>query len=587
MFLSDISVRRSVMTTMAVLVFVVLGIFSYRRLAVDLLPEVEFPYVTVSTIYPGAGPEEIESQVTKKIEDAVSTISRVKRIDSTSRENLSLVVIEFELGVDVDLASIDVKDEVDAILVDLPDDVEPPVIRKFDINAMPIMELAVSSDRPLEEVYRIADDVIRDRIARVAGVAEVEIVGGKEREIQVALDRARLKAYGLSAMDVVNGVAGENLTVPVGHITEERREYTLRALGEYPDLEGLKDLRIGMDGGADISLSSLGEVRDDFKEPRESARFEGESAVGLIVKKRGDANTVGTARGIKEALGEIERVLPSDVRIDIAQDRSGYIEDSIRDVLTNIFVGIFLTAFLLYLFLHDLRATLIAALAMPTSIVATFLLIDFAGFTINIMTLLALGISIGILVTNAIVVLENIVRFRQQGEDPESAARKGTDEIAVAVTSSTLTNIVVFTPIAFMSGIVGQFFKQFGLTVVFATLFSLLVSFTLTPLLASRILRGRGRGTGEERGGGVTRGIFAAWDRFYAGIEASYRSGLEWSLDHRLRVVGLSVLALGLALFLFRYLGGEFSPRGAPGRISLRGDLPPGAPPRSGILMVT
>jgi HAE1 family hydrophobic/amphiphilic exporter-1 len=577
MFLSDISIKRPVMTTMAVMVFVVLGFFSYRRLAVDLLPKVDFPYVTVSTVYPGAGPEEVESQVTKKIEDAVSTLSSVKRIDSTSRENLSLVVIEFELGVDVDLASMDVKDEVNAILVDLPDEIDPPVIKKFDINAMPIMELAISADRPLEEVYRITDDVIRDRLSRVSGVADVEIVGGKEREIEVDLDRDRLKAYGLSVMDVVGGIAGDNLTVPTGRITEKNREYSLRVLGEFKDIEGLKELKFHLDGGGEVYLSSLGKVVDGFKEQRETASYEGKSAVGLVIKKRGDANTVGTAHGIKAALTELGETLPSDLRIDIAQDRSKYIEESIRDVLTNIFIGIFLTALLLYLFLHDLRVTLIAAVSMPTSIVATFLLIDFAGFTINVMTLLALGISIGVLVTNAIVVLENIERYRRKGEEPAAAAAKGTGEIAVAVVTSTLTNVVVFTPIAFMSGIIGQFFIQFGMTVVFATLFSLLVSFTLTPLLAAKVLRSGGEAPGGP-GKNPLRGVFEAWDRFYSSVEGSYRSGLEWSLSHRGAVIWVSILAFGLAIFLFRYIGGEFIPSGDQGLISVRVDMPPGTP---------
>ena len=588
MSLSHISVTRPVMITMVVMVFVVLGFFSYRRLAIDLFPEVEFPYVTVTTVYPGAGPEEIETQVTEKIEEVVSTLSRVKRIDSISREALSLVVIEFELDTDVDLAAVDVKDEVEAILIDLPKDIEPPVIREFDINAIPIMNLAVSAARPLDEVFQIADNDIKDRLSRVGGVANIDIVGGKEREIHVALDRSRLRAYGLSVMDVVRQVASENVTLPTGHITEENREYTIRVIGEFKDLKELERMKVQVGGNGkggdsregEVFLSSLGKVEDAFKEQRELARFNGRSAVGMIIKKRADANTVETAREVKAALTELDEALPEDVRIDIARDRSKFIEESIRDVLMNIFIGIFLTALLLYLFLHDLRATFIAAVAMPTSIVATFLLIDFAGFTINVMSLLALGISIGILVTNAIVVLENIVRFRELGESAHQAAEKGTSEIAVAVVTSTLTNVVVFTPIAFMSGIIGQFFLQFGLTVVFATFFSLFVSFTLTPLLASRILKSS---DGQQNTAGRIRllsGLFAAWDRFYQRVERSYRNGLKWSLDHRGAIIGLSILSFIVAIYLFRYVGGEFIPSGDQGMISVLVEMPPGTPLR-------
>jgi len=589
MYLAHISVTRPVMTTMAILVFVVLGYFSYRRLAIDLFPEVEFPYVTVTTVYPGAGPAEVETQVTEKIEEAVSTLADVKRIDSISREALSLVVIEFELGVSVDLAAVDVKDEVGVIMIDLPRDIEPPVIREFDINAIPIMNLAVSSHRPLEEIYRLADEVIKDRLSRVAGVASIDIVGGKEREIEIALNRSRLKAYGLSVMDVVRQIATENVNLPTGHITEEAREYTIRVVGEFEDLRELERMQIGLNGGEGgqdgregvVYLSSLGEVRDSFKEQRELARFNGGSAVGLIIQKRADANTVETARGVKAAIEQLERNLPGDVLIEIARDRSGFIEESIQDVLNNLFLGIFLTTLFLYLFLHDLRTTLIAALVMPTSIVATFLLVDFAGFTLNVMSLLGLGISIGTLVANAIVVLENIVRYRERLDSPRMAAEKGTSEIAVAVAASALTNIVVFVPIAFMSGIIGQFFLQFGLTVVFATLFSLLVSFTLTPLMASRMLKeGGAAGSGSRAGGWILRPFFERWDQFYGRLEGSYRNGLRWSLSHRGAVVLLSLASFAFSIYLFRYVGGEFLPAGDEGLVSIRVEMPPGTPLR-------
>ena len=576
MILANLSVRRPVLMTMVIMTFVVLGVFAYFRLVVDLLPEVDIPVVTVTTVYPGAGPEEIETQVSKKLEDAVSNISNVKRMDSTSKENLSLVLIEFNIGTDIDLAAIDIKDEIDQIRRDLPDDVEDPRVVKFDVNALPIMNLAVSGARPLAEVYELADNAIRDELSKVDGVASIDIVGGQEREILVALEREKLKAHGLVLSDVIRAIATENLTVPAGHITETWREYTVRTVGEFESVDALARMQIRLPGDErSIELWELGQVMDTFEEARDLARFEGKNAVGLTIQKQGDANTVRTAQGIRKALRALDRSLPSDVEVSIAQDRAPFIEDSVADVIQNIFLGIVLTAVLLYLFSHSWRATVVAAVAMPTSIVATFLLIDFAGFTVNVMTLMALGVSIGVLVTNALVVLENITRHIEAGESPRSAAEIGTEEIAVAVIASTATNIVVFTPIAFMGGIVGQFFRQFGLTVVFATVFSLVVSFTLTPMLSAKLLRPEGE-RGDERS--PLRRFAAWWERGYEGLLGDYRRGLGWCLGHPGRTVMMVLLVFAFSIYLFGYIGGEFFPASDQGMISVEVEMPPGTP---------
>ncbi len=575
MILARVSIKRPVLMTMVIMGFVVLGLFSYKRLVIDLFPKVEFPIVTVTTIYPGASSSEIETQVTEKIEDAVSTISNVKKIESICQENLSQIIIEFEIGVNVDLAAIEVKDKVDAIRRDLPDDAEDPSIIKFDVNAIPIIDLAVSSPRPLEEVYKLTDDVIREELTRIDGVASIDIVGGREREIQIALDRLKLEAYGLSVLDVVRSIASENLSLPSGRITEDRKEYTVRLLGEFKHWTDFQYLEIETKDKGTIALGRLGRIQDGFEEVRDAARLNGKNAVGVTIQKRSDANTVLASAGIKETIAKLQQTLPDDVEIRIARDRALFIEDSVKDVLQNIVIGILLTAALLYLFLHNIRATIIAAVAMPASIIPTFLLIDFAGFTINIMTLMALGVSIGVLVTNALVVLENIMRHLQLGETPEDAAEIGTREISVAVIASTATNVVVFTPIAFMSGIVGQFFIQFALTVVFSTLFSLLISFTLTPMMAAKMLRQKVK---KEESRNLLTKFGDLWDRGYRDLEAYYRIALSWSMRHPFVTSFLVFLVFAYSLFLFRYIGGEFIPKSDQGFFAVEIELAPGTP---------
>lgn len=581
MFFARIAVKRPVMTTMIVLAFVVLGFFSWQRLVIDLFPDVDFPYVIVTTIYPGAGPNEVETQITKKIEDEVSTISDLKDLESISQENVSLIIMEFELGVDVDIAAIEVKDKVDAIIVDFPEDAEAPVVQKFDFSAEPIIDLAVSSPRPLSEVFQTSKDVIKDHLSRIAGVATVDIIGGREREIQVAVDKRLLKAYGLSLGQIVGAIASENLNIPTGRITEEHKEFTLRLIGEFEELDELRKIRIPLgENGGSIALEHVAQVFDGFKDQRDLSRFNGKPTVGVAIQKRSGANTVETSDGVYAAMEELKEILPPDYSVAVARDNSKFIKDAVKDVTQNIFIGIILTTLFLYLFLHSFRVTIIAAVAMPTSVIATFLLIDFAGFTLNIMTLMAMGITVGILVTNAIVVLENIIRHLDQGKSSDDAAIDGTSEIATAVIAATMTNIVVFTPVAFMSGIVGRFFYQFGLTVVFATLFSLFVSFTLTPLLASKLFRGykakQEGDTGHRRGGPL--GWFErAWDNFYTSVERLYRGSLQRSLKYRFRLLATVVAILAGAIFLFGFVGGEFMPVLDEGFLTIEVEMPAGS----------
>jgi len=580
-FFAHLAVARPVFTSMLVAVFVFLGAFSYLAIPLDLFPTVDFPIITVTTIYPGAGPEEVETEITEPIEDAISTIANLESLSSFSQENVSTVIVEFDFDVDADLAAIEVKDKVDAIRTRFPSDAEPPTILKLDINAMPIMDVTISGPQALEALTDFADDVIRERLARVEGVASVTLTGGLEREIEVLVHPDRLRAYGLSITELAALVGGENVTIPAGRVTEPDAEFSVRVVGEYASIADIQNLPLFLPQGGRIRLAEVATVREGFADVREIARYNGQPALSLSIQKQSGANTVAAAAGVFEAVDELREQLPAGAVMEIVRDASEFIRDAVQDIFKNILIGIALTTAVLFLFLHSWRGTVVAAIAMPATIIATFLAIDQAGFTINIMTLMALGITVGILVTNTIVVLESIYRHLDQGESPKKATELGTTEVAVAVAASALTNVVVFTPIAFMQGIIGQFFISFGLTVVFATLVSVLISFTLTPMLAAKLLRTNETKLGETES--LLAGFWRAFDRGYASLQEDYRSTLGWVLakpSHGWAVIGgtgvLVVLALAVQVV---FVGGEFMPEQDEGLALITLEFPPGTPP--------
>jgi len=607
MFLSDISIKRPVMMTMLILTCVVIGLFSFMQLGIDLFPEIDFPFVTITTVYPGAGPQEVETLISKPIEEEVSAIAGLKEMNTVAQEGVSVTFLEFELTRDADLAAIDVKDKVDAIRADLPEDAEDPVISKFDINSIPVMNLAVSSARPLDQLYILTDDEIKTALNRIDGLASVEIVGGKEREIVIAVDRRKLEGYGLSILQIVQTLAQENLNLPSGHISAGRKEYSIRVKGEFDNIETIEQLYLPVDkDDPPVRLSDVAKVEDTFKEQRELARMNGVTSVGLSLIKRSDANSVEVGNDIKQVLADLKESLPKDIHIEIARDRSKSILDSVNDVRNNLLIGILLTALVLFLFLHNWKGTVIAAISMPVSIVSTFTLLNFAGFTLNMMSLMALAISVGVLVTNSIVVLENIERYGKMGKSLKDASSIGTKEIAIAVAASALTNVVVFTPIAFMGGMVGQFFKQFGLTVTFATLFSLLISFTLTPMMAAYELRrsiyamaalitalGVYYALGIEvliiflgvllmiavlTWSGLLKRFFTLWDDAYEDLAVAYKKGLQYCLNHRVVTFGVTTLLFISSLLVAgAFIGSEFFPESDYGEFSVSVEMPAGA----------
>ncbi|MFH1037940.1 MAG: efflux RND transporter permease subunit [PVC group bacterium] len=568
MFLSNLAIKRRVLMTVVILICVLLGIVGYVKLPIDLFPPVDIPVITVSTTYLGAGPREIETLISKPLEEELSTTEGLKHIKSVSKEGISLVLLEFELDQDVDVAAADVRDKVALVEPDLPDDADKPLIQKFDINASPIMQLAVSGQRSPQDLYLIADNRIKPQFAKIKGAASAEIVGGQEREILVSIDLDRLNAYHLQPGDIARAISAANLELPSGHITQQLTEYTVRLAGKVEEVARFSSLKIPTPDGEKVRLADLGEIKDTVKEVRELARFQGEPALGMVIRKRADANTIAVADRVRETIKELEKTLPGDIRIAVAEDNSEFIRGSLSEVWNNMVIGIILTAICLFLFLHDLRSTLILTVAMPTSIVSTFLLLFLFGYSINIMSMLGLALSVGILVNNSILVLENIHRYLDMGKPRVEAARVGTSEIAAAVASTTLTNIVVFVPIAFMASIVGQFFRQFAMTVVFSTIFSLFVSYTLTPMLAARFLKEK-----EKKAK-----LFESWDRFYISLSHRYGNLVRKLIRFKWAVIGLALAVFLAVIFLIvPRIGSEFFPRADEGIFKITIETPVGA----------
>jgi HAE1 family hydrophobic/amphiphilic exporter-1 len=540
-----VSVRRPIFIAMVMMALVVVGFISYLRLGMDLLPNLRIPYVTVVVVYPGAGPREIEMEVTKRVEDAVATTRNIKHIYSYSYEGVSAVVIEFNSGVDPEIAAQDIRDKVAPVERNLPEDAERPVISKVDLEARSVMELAVVSKLPLVRLRRMAEDVIAPRLERVDGVASANVYGGLEREIQVAVDRSRLEAYGFSFDQLAQALAAGNLNIPAGHINEIGQRFTVRVPEEYRSIEAIRDTLL-MTRSGPVHLRDLAQVYDTHKERETITRLDLRPTVNISVVKVAEANIVQTAAGVRQAVEALNRELPEGTRVTAVLDRSQFARESVADVTNNLLLGGLLAIIVVFLFLRSLRSTIIASFALPTSVISAFGLMFFAGFTLNMMSMLALALAIGMLIDDAIVVLENIYRHVEEGESPVEAATHGTGEIALAVMAITFTIVAVFLPIAFTTGITGQFFRQFGLTVAFAVLISLLVSLTLTPMLASRLLRHTENHAGR-------RGLLGYIGAFYDQVDARYRGILQWALRHRRLVIALGVVSFMLGLLLVRF----------------------------------
>lgn len=565
MWLTNVSIRRPIFIIMFVLALVVLGLQSRSRMPQEYNPKVDLPYVTVVTTYAGAGPNEIETLISEPIEKAVTSSGNLKNVTSSSQDGISTVTLEFELGTDLEGAAADVRDKVSAIRAQLPKDADEPKILKLDIASMPIMTIGLEGPLSPKEMRILADDVISDKLAKVGGVAAVNVSGGEERELSVSVDKNRLDAYGIGIDKIVTAIRGANLNVPAGSIKEGARDVSIRTVGEYKNADEIANTRIfigGKNGKPDsvIRVGDVADVKDTVAEPDILTRLNGKPAVVFNVQKQSDANTVDVSDGIKKELKDVQPELPTGVSAVIAIDQSKFVKDALHDVNKSLLEGVLLVVIIVFLFLHTARATFIVAVAIPTSLMATFIPISSFGFTQNQMVLLALSLVVGILVDDSIVVLENIERHLRMREQPEEAALNGRSEIGLAAITITMVDIVVFLPIAFMGGIVGQFFRQFGVTVATATAFSLIMSFTLTPMLASKWMRSEedkeaneeemrrrfreGRPTIKDRVDYLAGLLFGVLETFLKGLDRKYRGVLEWALHNRFLTIVIGFMSL-------------------------------------------
>ncbi len=549
----------------------------------ELNPKVDIPTLTVTTIYPGADPPEIETQLSKPLEDAVGTVPGVRNVYSSSQSGVSIISMDFKVGTDLDAAAAEVRGRVEAVRAQLPTESRPPVVAKLDINALPILYLGLECPSlTLQQLRALADNTLRPRLERVPGVATVRVVGGQQREIHVAADARRLAPLGLTIADVVNSVKAGGHDVPGGDITQSHHETGVRLSAAFDSLDSIastpliasqlmmRPTRSGALPTPPLTIADVADVSDGMAERTEINRIDGHDGISLVLTKASDANTVAVVDEANQALEQLRPSLPHDLRRVVLRDDSVTVRDALQDVNGSLLLGAVLAMVVILFFLHNVRGTLIVSLAIPACIVATFLVMSIAGFTLNQMTLLALSLSVGILVDDSIVVLESITRHLKNGETPREAAFNGRTEIGFADLTTTLVDVVVFVPIAFMGGVVGGFFKQFGLVIVTATLFSLVVSFSLTPMLASRWYK-----AGEDVE--AKNGIFAPFERLYQWLEARYRHLIQGALRHRGWVVLAGVVGLALIFVVsFARLGFEFLPGTDQGQITVSLEMPPG-----------
>ncbi len=567
-WLAEVCVKRPVFATMLILSLVVVGAFSFLSLGVDLFPKIDFPTITVTVINPGASPQEMETEVTEKIEEAVNTISGIDELRSSSVEGITQVFVQFVLEKDVNVAAQEVENRVQTVIPNLPETAEQPTVQKLDTDAAPVLRISVSAPKSLRDVTDVAKNQIKERIESINGVGQITIIGGAERQINVWVDPDKMRSYNVTPAEVSGALKIQNMEFPSGRLDEGQKETSVRTVGKIQKPDEFNNIVVATRGTYQVKVKDIGYVEDGAEEVRSEARLNGSPAVTLVVAKQSGQNTVAVAHEIKQRLKEIEPTLPPGFQMRIIGDNSVFIENSLHAIEEHLVVGSILAAIVVFFFLWSFRTTFIAALAIPTSIISTFGLMYAMGYTLNSITMLSLTLMVGIVIDDAIVVLENIYRFvEEKGMNPFQAAIEGTREIGMAVLATTLSLMAVFVPIGFMQGIVGRFMSSFGLTASFAVLVSLIVSFTLTPMLAARLIKHKkekkAKETEEIKGDGMLEtksepdshytGWFGAVDRFYTYL-------LRFSMGHRWVIVTLCILVFLSIIPLFTYVGKNFLP---------------------------
>ena len=569
MKLAEISIKRPVFATVMIAVLVVFGLFSYTTIGVDQFPNTDIPVVTIVAVYPGADPETVEEKVVKPIEDAVATVSGIDALKATAMENVGFVTIQFKLERDGDKALQDVRDQMAGISSELPSDLDPPVVSKVDLGAMPIISLTVSGPLPIRELTDLADNKVRGRIESINGVGTIDLVGGREREVNVWIDPVKLSAHGLALTELIQILAAQNIEIPGGRIEVTGEERLIKTQGKVRDVRELEEIILSSAAGAPVLLKDVALVEDGFVEQRSYSAVNGESAVSLVIRKQSGANTVAVAADIHAAIDELAAELPDEVEIEVQADNSVFIKTSIHEAEIDLILGAALAIFIIMFFLHDWRATFISALALPTSVIATFAFIAVMDFTFNVVTMLALSLSIGILIDDAIVVIENIHRHLSMGKGALQAAADGTSEIGLAVLATTASIVAVFVPVAMMEGIVGRMLFQFGLTVAFAVSISLFVAFTLTPMLSSKLLVHHEE---NHKKLFIFRAIDWSLDRVIDVYRMFARLALRFRVLTLLAAIGLLVGALSLA----GHIPVEFMPQEDKSEFQVSVELPAG-----------
>ncbi len=574
MFLSDLSIKQPVLATMLAVSLMVLGVYSYRQLSVDMYPDVEIPVLTVQTQYPGASPETVEREVTKRIEESLNTISGVRHISSTTTEGLSAIVVEFHLGTNIHTAQQDAQAKINALRADFPRDMEEPVIQRIDFNAMPIISVAVeSASADIKTLSLLAEKVIKKRFENVPGVGEVKLVGLARREIQVLADREKLKSFGLTYAELAGALQRENLDLPAGKLEQRQHEPLVRVAGKFRSVDEFENMIVAVRNGRPIYLPEIARIVDGIEDRRSASLINERSGLSLDIVKQSGANTVDVADGVERKISEVNAELPAHIRLRKVVDKSVFIRESVHDVQVTLVIGAFLTVLIVFLFLNSWRSTVITGLALPVSVISTFIVMSALDFTLNVLTLMGLSLAIGLLIDDAIVVRENIVRHMHMGADHFTAAREATAEIGLAVMATTFSIIAVFVPVAFMGGIIGRFFYQFGITVGFAVLVSLYVSFTLDPMLSSRWYDPAADPNVPRTWFG--RGLQKINDQLDR-LQGLLGATLGWALSHRWAIILIGAFAVISSLALFGRLGSAFMPDADPGDFRVTYKAQPG-----------
>jgi hydrophobic/amphiphilic exporter-1 (mainly G- bacteria), HAE1 family len=573
MKLTEVAIRRPAFMTMVFVALAVLGVFGYSRMGVDLLPKMDWPIVSVVTVYPGAGPKEIESLVSKPLEEAVSGVSNLDNVRSYSYEGVSVLVAQFSFTANVDEVTNEVQRKIEQNRSKLPKDAEAPRISKSDLNAFPILRVSVTGQMDPRELYQFTKDKIKTELEQVEGVSAVSILGGREREIRVEVDNDKLQAYGLSILQISQALARENLDFPTGKIDESLNQYIVRIAGKFHSVDEIRNMALLSGPSGTVYVRDIADVKDTYKENYTISRLNGESSIALAIQKQSDANSVRTSDLVHRAMTEMESRFDHRISFTVAQDITDFTRHSLSEVQRDLFLAILMVAVVLFLFLHSARNSLIVLLSIPTSLITTFFFMWLFGYTLNLMSLMALALVIGILVDDSIVVLENIHRHLEKGEPPVKAAIEGRSEIGFAAIAITLVDVVVFLPISLVGGLVGRIFSEFGITVVVSTMLSLLVSFTLTPMLAAKW----SRLVHHAKESWLGRFIHA-FEQWQVRLAGRYERGLAWALDHRKTIIAGSgaLLAASLLLVPAGFIGTEFITEADRGDFAVNLDMPLG-----------